>query len=600
MKKSTDIQTPAPRFGAGFFAPPPSNSADLRRILAVPRRALFPLDGPRGQALVELMTSRLAIENNACNCEKGACLKALRPIQAWALYEAPLARGMLAPIGVGHGKTLLDILMPMVFPKIKTAVLLIPPGLKNQLLRDYEAASQHFRVPSLVVQGGGKIFPGRPVLHVVPYSRFSMASATSLLSELQPDLIIADEAHKLRYKQTSTTSRVLRYLSSNLNCILCAWSGTLTSRSIKDYAHLSIFALGDAAPLPEDAGELEAWSLVLDPSENPNNPGALSQLMKKEDSSIQQAFYRRLSETVGIVTTKESSIAATQYLSERKAPNVPGIVREAIDKLNKTWTREDGEELTEALEVSAVARQISCGFYYRWKFPHGEPEALIKEWFEARKKWNRELREKLKTRREGLDSAFLCREAANRFINGYKGPKPVWDCAAYPAWLELENQVKPETEAVWLSDYLAEDAARWAASHKGIVWYEHSTFGAKVAKISGLTQHGGGEGAEAKILAENGDKSLIVSIKAHGTGRDGLQRIFAKQLVTSPPSSGATWEQLLGRLHRIGQKEDEIFTEIYRHTDSMREALDKAFLGAKYIQETLGTQQKLLQVVREF
>jgi hypothetical protein len=147
---------------------------------------------------------------------------------------------------------------------------------------------------------------------------------------------------------------------------------------------------------------------------------------------------------------------------------------------------------------------------------------------------------------------------------------------------------------VWVSDYLAEDAASWAKKNLGIVWYDADAFGERLAKISGLPKHGGGPDGEERIRAEKGDRSIVASIKAHGTGRDGLQYLYREQLVACPPASGDTWEQLVGRLHREGQTADEVVTHVYRHTEELRAAIDKALEQARYVQGTTRSLQKLL------
>lgn len=583
-------------FAAKFGHLAPRTSAEFERVLSLARRPVVDLSSPRAEALVKLITARLSNGATSCECPSGRCLKELRPIQAWALYEAPLAGGLLAPIGVGHGKTLLDLLAPMVFDGVKTAVLLIPPSLKNQLLRDYQAASAHFRVPSLVVDGGGKIIPGRPVLHVVPYSLFSRAGSTSLLSQIGPDLIIADEAHKLKNKQTATASRVFRYLSQNPKTRFCAWSGTVTQKSIRDYATLAAFALDEGSPLPRTYQAVEEWAGALDAVPDPAPPGVLERFCEGKET-VREGFHRRLASTFGVVSTKENSSDATIFLHARSLP-VPAEITQAIKQLEKTWTRADGEELTDALEVEANKKQLSCGFFYRWKFPRGEPENLILEWFGARKSWHKELRDKLQDRREGLDSPLLCTQAATRAMQGYKGVLPTWDSKHLARWLELKDQVQPESEAVWISEFLAQDAASWALKNRGVVWYEFDTFGERVSRLSKLPKYGGGPLVDGLLTQETGERSVILSIKAHGTGRDGLQRIFSRQLVANTPSSGVTWEQLLGRLARPGQGADEIETHLYEHTETMRSAYEKAEREAEYIEQTLGTPQRLLQVVR--
>lgn len=619
----------APRNVLGRARVPITASDDLQRVLALPRRAPVDLDdpdNPTSLALVDLLSERLGYANPKCQCHTlgRQCITKLNPAQAWALYEMALVGGLLGPLSVGAGKTALNILAPMVLPGVKLAVLLVPPNLVAQLVREYDLWSQHFRVPSIVFDSGtkGRLYTGRPALHVVPYSRFSRPESTALLESLRPDLIIADEAHSLRYSTATRTRRLLRYFAAHPDTRLCCWSGTLTTKSVKDYAHLSALSLREASPLPLDPAVVEEWSLALDPLDVPAPAGALLDLCKPGEP-LQVAYYRRLVETRGVVATKAGSVGASILIHERVPPAMPAALTQMLALLRKTATRPDGEELVDALQVARSARELACGFFYRWKYPRGEPEELITKWLGARKNWHKELREQLQHPAEHLDSPLLCARAAIRAYQHcepplgrgvpYEGDLPVWPAKAWPEWHEVRESVQPESEAVWVdqtghagvapiagADYLVRDAAAWAKEHRGIVWYEHDAFGRRVAELAGLPLHAGGPDAEAKILAEKGDRSLVVSIKAHGTGRDGLQRLFSKQLIANPPGSGGAFEQLLGRLHRLGQPADEVETWVYRHTPEMRDAIDRAVQQARYIEGTMGTLQKLLAATCTF
>lgn len=589
------------RFG---LRPAVTDTPDLERILALPRRPQIDdeQDPVKARALIELMTGRLRRTRiTPCTCGERGCIRELKFAQAWALYELSIVGGLLGPIGVGHGKTGLDILAPLVIPNCKVAVLLIPPGLREQLLRDYLAWDEHFNVPTLMLDNGkGYIVPGAPTLHVVPFSKFSRATATDLLESIRPDTIIIDEAHKARHPDTATTKRILRYFSAHPETRLACWSGTLTAASIEDYAHLSALALREQSPLPLDPGTVKEWALAIDPSDWPAPMGHLMKLCEPGEH-IHQGYHRRLVQTMGVVATKAGAIDASINLHERKV-ETPAHVKDLLKDVRATWIRPDGEELVEIIEMKAAARQLACGFYYRWKFPKGEPEDLILRWFAARKAWHKELREKLKRSREHLDSPLLCAKAAIRYYQDppYTGDLPTWNAEHWLEWRDLRDQVYHETEAIWVDDFLAQDAATWALKHRGVVWYEHEAFGRRVAELSGLPMHAGGPGAEDRILAEKGDRSIIASIKAHGTGRDGLQHKFHEQLVANPPSGGDAWEQLLGRLHRIGQRADEVDTWVYRHETEMADAIDSAVVKAKYIQGTMGTRMKLLNANTTF
>jgi len=594
------------------------SSDDLERVVALPRRAPLDVDNPddpRTREVVARMNARLGRPNRACTCARHSrpCVTSLKPAQAWALAEIAEIGGLVGPIGVGHGKTGLGILAPMVLRSCRVAVLLIPPNLVKQLEREHDLWSQHFHVPSLRFgHAGGTIIAGRPVIHVLPYSRLSRPESTTALEALRPDLVIADEAHKLRDRKSATTGRVVRYMVSHPETRFVAWSGTVAKGSVVDFTHLAAFALREGSPTPLDPSTAAAWATALDPLPVRAKPGHLLRLGVGRDETLADAFGRRLADTAGWVSTKGSSIPNALTLRERVPPRMPDGLAKMLSLLRSTWTRPDGEEFVDVLQVAKSARELACGFFYRWKFPRGEPEPLIRRWYAARKAWHRELRQKLERPEEHLDSEKLCSNAAERHLDGYTGPLPTWATATFRAWRDVRDEVAPVTDTVWLdkpppgfdavpgADYLVDDAAEWATKNRGVVWYEHDAFGERVAQRAGLVKHAGGPGAEPRILAETGRHSIVASIKAHGTGRDGLQRRFSTQLVTNPLSSGDGWEQLLGRLHRIGQDADEVETWVYRHTAELRDGIDKAIEQARFLRSTLRGEQKLLLATIEW
>lgn len=568
-------------------------SRDLSRILELPRRERPDL-GP----VVEELTARLGKGEVSCRCVdfKRRCAKRLLPTQAWALKEMAESNGLLGPIGVGDGKTLLDLLAPMVMPACRVAVLLIPPSLRAQLVGvDWEFYSQHWHLPNLA--GGRWFVPGRPTVHVIAFSELSGPKSTDLLERLNPDLIIVDEAHHVRRREAARTKRFLRYLSAKSQTRLCAWSGTLTSKSLKDYAHLSNFALRDGSPTPLHWPTVEEWAGAIDPSDFPAPIGALSKLCRAGEH-LHAGWQRRLRDTKGVVSSPdESNCQASLIFSERRV-ELPGEVGKLIHEIHQLWQRPDGEELVDAIAKARCAREMACGFFYRWKWPRGEPEEVILAWLAARKEWHRELREKLKRSRPHMDSPLLCTRAAIRHYEGYAGDLPIWPAAHWPEWARLRTTAHPETETIWRSDFLVRDAAAWARANVGIVWYEHDAFGRAVAELAGAPFYGPGVDASREILGEVGNRSIVASIRAHGTGKN-LQ-MFSRNLVANPPSDGATWEQLVGRTHRQGQIADEVTVEVYRHTDDMRQALDKARMYSAYIQGTMGGSQKLLRATYLF
>lgn len=518
----------------------------------------------------------------------------------------PVTHNFVANGMVVHN-TAIDLLAPLALAEvgIRLCVLLVPAALVTQLVGDYEFVGQHFRMPSIVFHGNAysAVVPGAPVLHVVPYSRLCRPEATAWLEhQLKPEAIIADEVHKLRRTDTATGSRVDRFMEAHPETRFAGWSGSITAKSLRDYDHLAKWALRGASPLPLVREVTDDWCRALDPSDNPADPGPLMRLCEPGENVV-SGYRRRLVETVGVVTSTAPAVDCELSIEERPAPPIPESVRVALESV-RNFVRPDGEELVDALSMTKAAREVALGFYYHWIFPHNvfpRDENLVYEWLDARKEWHKELRVKLRSREEHLDSPMLGQHAAERAWGDRPQHKglPTWKAVTWPRWREIKHRVQPETEAIRLDDYLARDAAAWAAERPGVVWYEHHAFGEWVAELGGLPMYGGGANGGGLLQAdpphrvlERGDRSIVLSIKAHGTGRNGLQYIFADQLVSSLPSAQGC-EQMLGRLHRFGQRAACVHTHFYRHTEEMQRHLDDALQAALYVEGTLGSVQKL-------
>lgn len=604
-----------PRYRSG---PPVGPSEDLQRIIEIPRRNLD-LNDPIAAQLWTKHLRRVRTEPCECVARWGFCITDLRTVQGWALENAMDSRGLLASIGVGDGKTGIDILLPMAIPGVRVAVLILQANLRTQFLtRDYPQWAAHFRVPNLA-GGAGSFQAGLPMLHVVSYNDVSSPKNSDLFRRINPDLIIGDEAQNLKDPTTARTGRFLRMFADKPSTMFAALSGTLTTKSIKDYAHLSALSLRDASPVPFHPPTVDEWSAAIDAESSanpyPNKPGALLSLCGPAEATISDeteraraGFRRRFQETLGVIATRETDLKVSLVLAERKPPATPQNVRDAMRLVENESQRPDGEELQTGLEISAVMRRLSAGFYYRWRFPRGETPETIELWRARRKSWRKEVRDTLKGNAENLDSPSLLEHAAERWHLGYVspdatyppktrgGPRLTFESIHWPNWAAVKGTVEPQTEAVWLSEWLAADAAKWAAEQVGIVWFQHDAF-AKAVVIEArklglkLPHYGGGKLASLEILAEKGDRSILASMKAHGTGKN-LQ-MFSRALIANPPSASDAWEQVIGRIHRTGQKASEVTIDVYRHSEEYRTAIRQAQARARYVEQTTGSRQRL-------
>lgn len=535
------------------------------------------------------------------------CLTELNPVQAWTLREIPRVEGILGLISVGAGKTLTGILAvlamaldPAATPP--TVVIFAKPKQRFHYQDNYLRAREHFRVPTIVFDRtsgleGSFYVDKTPALHFIPYSLLSSPKSTELLESLQPVAIIADEMHLLADPTSTRTMRWERYMGKRNNegspVRFLGWTGTPIGDSIKDISHLAKWSLGTQSPYPLKPSDVDAFSVVMDPSPrfatDWNAPEAVAlrrafgggravvkglAALVADAGAVQRGHREIMLRVPGVISTRSSSIKSSITISEWKVPPIPAEVEEALGQVRK-FERPDGEELEEAAEQARVAGEVISGFYYYWVFTHNEPEALIKEWLLRRKAFKKELRVKLLNGEVHLDSTKLCEDAARRAWRTGPCPVcagarvdppcvecslPVWPAESWPAWAEIADMVKPESRPRWISDepgrpplpadihpgyYLARAAARWGLEHRGVIWYHSDAFGAKIAELSGLPLHAGGPGAERAIKAEDGSRSIIVSINAFGESLDGLQYNFFRQLITQVPPSGKKWEQCL-------------------------------------------------------
>jgi hypothetical protein len=365
------------------FAGVIQKTSEFSRILEIPRRELD----------LDEVTDLTSIFRK----EGGTMV--MRPIQSAALIDAHIANGFLGPIGVGWGKTLILLLMAEAMDSERT-VLLVPPQLRDQLAREIdEVYGKHFNLPL------------ERIVKIVAYSELSLAKNAELLDELSPDLIVADEVHNLKRPGSARTKRFLRYMRENPHCRLCGMSGTVTNRSIKDYAHLMELALRKNSPLPNGYKELLDWAGALDVKPAKLMlPGVLTQLCEGEENA-RQGYRRRLVETLGVVATTESALGTSLLVSNIKPDKMPSIVTTAIEEVDSTWAY-NGEEFSDPLSLWRFHRQIACGFYYRWIWPDDKPD---EEWLEARAAWKKAARDKVKQNRKGMDSEFLVASAAERW-----------------------------------------------------------------------------------------------------------------------------------------------------------------------------------------
>ncbi len=322
----------------GSGLPGISFSDELRRILDMPLRD--PLE--HADALVQYLTAQL---------KTPAGTMTLRPLQALGLVEAHDYQGMLGLLPVGEGKTLLSFLLPLVLGAARP-VLVVPASLEDKTHEEFAELREHWQCAPMEVTSY-ELISRRP----------------TLLDKLAPDLLICDEVHGLKDPKSAATKRVWRYIrkcaTEHRRLRFCGLSGTIASRSFRDWWHIQQWALPPAVqPLPYRYPIMLSWCEALDEKLDTRRPvGELTRLAPHDPTpaGIRAAFGERLRLTPGVISSKGGEVAASIHFTVLQQ-SIPAI-DEAVTTMRKTWAT-PAEEFTEAVDMWRHAREMGNGFYY--------------------------------------------------------------------------------------------------------------------------------------------------------------------------------------------------------------------------------------------
>lgn len=556
------------------------DSAEFQRIIAVPRRA------PREpDELAARLTQVLA---RHANPYPGT----LNHVQAQSLYEAWLHNGLLAPVRVGGGKTLIGFLLPTVMGG-KRPIVVAPAALERDYAREFVKLAQHWH---------GKPPP------FLSYERLSTKNSGArrdsrgevyqdeLLERLAPDLIIFDEVHKVRNHGAVCTKRVKRYLQNHPETRVAAMSGSLTRHSVKDFAHIALWTLRARCPVPVRFTDLEAWALAtdeLDALATRVGIGALAQLCTEREKArilegacphvvARGAVQRRLVETPGVVGTRDGPLAIALEIREQPPLTLDPRIDEAFESVRLRWELPTGMPMADALEVTRHAKTMGCGYFLDY-----QPRPPT-EWLEARRGWAGYCRDVVRYSRTGFDSEAMVKESVRAGQHR--------DGGLLERWEKVAPVYEPEAHAVvsWLSRESVETAAAWVEQHRGIVWTGNIALGVALENALRIPFYGAeGMTRDGKfILDHRPGYPMIASKQANGTGRN-LQRGWSSNLFFTTPG-----EQVIGRTHRVGQEAEKVVCDLFVGCFEHLAAFEKELGRAHYAEQITGDAQRLVYATK--
>lgn len=572
--------------------------------------------------------------------------------QANGIYAFERYRGLLGSIGVGRGKTLLSLLIAQVVHGswgMHRSMLIVPSQVVAQL-RDRDIRWARSRIPLnfpiyFLCDGGVNArrtmaMSGRRGLYVWTYSLLSARDADDVLAAIKPQHITLDEAQNAANFSAARTKRLLRYILDR-HPTGAAMSGTLSSKSIKDYFHLSAWALGNQSPLPLAKPLVEDWAALLDaqamseddPVISAGRASPMSPLISwarnnfpnrpipHTVSGFREAYRLRITHNPGVVSSGDADIGTSLTITNDPVPHHEKAegwtaLKELMDKVEMRWETPNDDPIEYALHQYKWLYELTAGFWHRLSWP--TPDAVSRrkgvsideaidivgrsmQAHELHNVYAKCLRTWLeRNARPGLDSPFLVGGDMERYGAANVGEE------LYDTWVQWkescsEDLVDRDSTAIRVSDYKIREAVAWASKHRGkggIVWVHHQEIGRwcfemlRDADIDAIHCPAGSAQNERIIDEANANKIVVASMTAHGTGKN-LQH-FREQFFLQWPRPAKVAEQVLGRTHRLGQKADDLVVHTCNTTEFDHQNFAATLIDALYIHQTLGNRQKLI------
>lgn len=645
----------------------PLAQIDFARILSLPVNRLDQPRCPDPDAYARTLVNPVAPD------EDGKPF-ALRPLQIDALYEYETLGGLISPLGVGCGKTNVCLGAAKIGLQRRghrRAVILVPPEVMDQLVKiDIPKARSRLSLDGIAfwaVQGDAEKRrricqqPGTGVW-IYTYSLLSTPTGEEEFRAIAPTLVICDEAQRISKRTSARTKRwlgVVKLVQEALdagrladvaakNVEVLALSGTITRKSVKDYAHLAELALVNASPVPMHGQSIYELSTAIDQDHEGTGLSeeerrrvemflawATSQGVNWFDEKyrnhsrqemLREAYQLRLRTSSGVVGSSDAGVDASLIIawSEPQRPRTAATelmvthMRNVVEKMQTP----DGDEIDFAMHSFKWLWELSSGFYNSLQWPteemvmrtqaskhrpvsHSEATAIIlasQSHHALLQAYHVQLRRFLKdTYIPKCDTPMLVAAEITRQLDGreplHRLPRDL--VATYRTQKEarFDEMIERYSTAVRICDYKAAAAVLWATEHHpskkgpgGFIWYHHPELGKWASELlteAGLQHTFAPAGKNDAPFAEG----IVIASYAHGTGKN-LQH-QSRNLFLELPQTALTMEQTIGRTHRSGQKADDVRCDVYVANGFELALYNHLLAQADYIQSTTGMMQRL-------
>lgn len=562
--------------------------------------------------------------------------------QTEGLYAIRMLQGALCAIGVGWGKTLTALKGLCDLWKYhghRKLMMVVPPDVYPQLVRtdvDWIRSKVDLWDVPLHYMGGlaparrkGLYESGMEGIYLTTYSALSNRDGEDLLYSIAPTAMAFDECHEISRTRAARTRRVMLYVKQHQPKII-ALSGTATKKSLMDYHHLMVAALGDKSPVPLLHTRAMDWAAVIDAKASPTLAEAevlrplllwASKLhngpkIEPGIASYRRCFKHRRNTAPGVVTTPDTEIGCSLVIDIQAADTGrPGWKELSgfVLQLDKELRTPNGDELEHAMCAWKYHYELTAGFYNELIWPtiekliertgydKAECHRLLAQsraWHQAHNEYHKELREWLKYNAcRGLDTQLLVSSNMARV-----GAKDVGG-ALFEKWRSMhdrdfEGRIERDTKTVRVCDYKIKAAMDWAESTEhGIIWYYNKEIGLWLrdeAKKRGIA-HVFCPSGTTGIFKSKG-KIAIATWRGHGKGKN-LQHAHRNNYFMQPARMADWMQQTIGRTHRNGQEADSLTVRLNLTTEFDHMNYAACLIDALYVQQSDGERQKIIMAV---
>ena len=573
-------------------------SDELQRVLDLPEE---------DHSQVPDLTDELLLDPKKRHWKDGKEAR-LRPIQNQMLSTMRKAGGGFFLVSVGGGKSFAALLAGTVIPGVQRVIVFTPASTVNNLRAEMYRLRNLFRMPKeMDIRSTDELSQPRTeeqgdLLEELVFAKNGDPATT---------LLVFDEAHRLKNVSSARGGRVMRFILAHPEVRIVVMSGTMTSSSVKDCAHLAWYALRDSSPFPARWGLnrddknhtlLEALSQCIDQKGKPE-AGHWAQLYRlwskyhphlpemwgvpgpDRISMMRRAFRERMRTSKGVVFTTGSSVPGLPLTLRGLKCEVPKEVTDAIRDL-ESGIDPNGMPIPDDLSMQRVISQLAQGFFYVWDWPigpDGKPKVDM-DWKAAKSRWGKMVREEVKHHaRTGYDSDFLVyNKCKNDIISLCRNPQErewvEWVARTEKDQRIIKDGKREDFDRIWSeiqqrigANDLLQSWLSWSAIQKHKqepptkgVWIspfivDHVLQWARKQEKPPIIWY------EHKAVGEKlnqlgvptfgagmdppeREQLCALSRKAHGEGKN-LQA-WSNQVFLCPPVGAVAWEQTLGRTHR--------------------------------------------------